>query len=78
MATGTQADILIDQLMALSRADKKLVLHRLLDSLLQDEGETWEQAWEKELLRRQEKAERGEAVYHSGPEAMAKLREKYT
>lgn len=74
---ATVANDLLDQLMQLSRDDKKLVVRRLLDTLLDDQQETWAEAWEKELLRRQASIDRGETKLIPGPEAMARLREKH-
>ena len=66
--------VLEAEVLSLPQADRSRLLDRLLASLERDPE--WESAWASEADRREERVARGETSWVSGPEAVARLRNK--
>lgn len=72
ISVGISENLLV-QLDELSTQQKQLVVRHLIDSLFENSGESWEQAWEKELLRRQADLDAGRSVLIPLTEAKAQI-----
>jgi Putative addiction module component len=66
--------VLEAELLSLPQADRSRLIDRLLASLERDPE--WESAWAEEADRREERIAQGEASWVSGPEAVARIRNK--
>jgi len=68
---------ILSQALSLSKDDRRRVAERLLDSVARQADESVEEAWDQEVLRRVEAAERGETQARPWDEASCELRAKY-
>jgi len=67
-------EVLEAEVLSLPQADRSRLLDRLLASL--GAGPEWEAAWASEADRREERIAQGAASWVSGPEAVARIRNK--
>ena len=69
---------LLEQIEQLSNEQKQWLVRHLLDSLPSKPHETWEEAWERELLLRKERIDRGEAIWIPAEQVAQELRERFS
>lgn len=67
-------EVLEAEVLSLPQADRSRLLDRLLASLERDPE--WEAAWASEADLREERIAQGAASWVSGPEAVARIRNK--
>jgi hypothetical protein len=67
-------EVLEAEVLSLPQADRSRLLDRLLASLERDPE--WEAAWASEADRREERIAQGTSSWVSGPEAVARIRNK--
>ena len=69
---------ILDQALALPEEDRRRIGERLLDSVPGDDAEEIARAWDAELMRRIQAAERGETKARPWSEVAAEIRAKHS